>query len=221
MSDDDIKITIIELYEKNQQRLSGNSKYTFALSDKRNEYLDKFIDRIKKEVAVVGVDLLRSYLSYAFGTYAGRGVKTNPSAFYCTWIISFTLFKKFLNDSSGKKWYVKKTLRHERHKLIATGRDVGEGKKKVKAVALKVNFETSIEREQRVSLQRTQFTELNDLEEEEKERYFNTTKGRIWCIDFTTLYNGDSSFCKKCKFKEGCKETLKTELPNLYKMRNG
>lgn len=122
MNNDDIKITIIELYEKNQQRLSGNLKYEFKLTDKRNDVLDKFIDNITKHVDVVGVELLKGYISYAFGTYAGRGVNSNPSAFYITWIISFTLFKKYLSAKSGRKWGRRKNLKRERSKIIKHGK---------------------------------------------------------------------------------------------------
>lgn len=221
MEHDEIKLTIIELYEKNQARLSGNKKYKFDLTDKRNDLLDSFIEKVSKRIDVIGIDILKSYMIYAFGTYAGRGYKGNPTTFPATWLISYTLFLKFLSDKSGKKYAVKKNLQRQRKKLIKIGRDVGEGKRRVKVEGFLKETETEFERLERKKEQKRIMNEVDELEEKEKERFHNKLKGRLWCVDFTTLYNDKSYWCKKCKFKEGCINTLKEYLPNIYKLRNG
>jgi hypothetical protein len=59
------------------------------------------------------------------------------------------------------------------------------------------------------------------FEEKEKERFFNTLKGFLYCIENTTLYNKRSNFCEECKFKKYCKKKLKDEYRVLYRFRKG
>ncbi len=217
MEHDDIKLILIELYEKNQRRLSGNKKYKFDLTESRNEILDKFIENISKRVDVIGVDILKSYMIYAFGSYAGRGIMGNPAAFSVKWIISFNLFLKFLSDKSGKKYALKKNLQRQRKELIKNKINI-IGDKKVNNKLQEI--ETDFEKRERKKEQKILMNEIDEFEEIEKLRFHNKIKGRLWCVDFTTLYNEKSEACSDCKFKQSCKQTLKEYLPNIYKLRN-
>jgi hypothetical protein len=59
----------------------------------------------------------------------------------------------------------------------------------------------------------------NEQEEFEKEQFYNTTEGLIWCKANTSLYNHKSKFCKGCNNRTRCKDLLKEQFPNLYKQR--
>ena len=60
---------------------------------------------------------------------------------------------------------------------------------------------------------------LRPVEEKFKSEYYNTNRGLLWCIANTTLFHHRSPNCIKCKFKENCKEILKSEYPKIYTAR--
>lgn len=60
---------------------------------------------------------------------------------------------------------------------------------------------------------------LRPVEEKFKSEYYNTNRGLLWCIANTTLFHHRSPHCINCKFKENCKEILKSEYPKIYTAR--
>lgn len=83
-----------------------------------------------------------------------------------------------------------------------------------------------IKTENKVTLKRkksTRFTKLlksiRPIEERFKNEYLNTPRGLLWCKANTTLYNHKSSACTICENKKECKEILKANMPELYKLR--
>lgn len=60
---------------------------------------------------------------------------------------------------------------------------------------------------------------INEYEEEDKQLSFNKVSGFEICLSLTTLYNPESSFCKKCIFKRSCIKILKAKNNNLYLYR--
>jgi hypothetical protein len=62
-------------------------------------------------------------------------------------------------------------------------------------------------------------TQIDTQEESHKQKYHNKNKGLAWCSYNTTLYNHKSTNCLTCIFKLQCKEMLKLNMPNVYKLR--
>lgn len=60
---------------------------------------------------------------------------------------------------------------------------------------------------------------LNQWEELEKGKYFNTDKGLVNCLNHTTLYNSHSLFCMRCQFRRKCKYLLQLNYSLLAKRR--
>lgn len=58
----------------------------------------------------------------------------------------------------------------------------------------------------------------NNYENQQRLLHLNEDIGLLWCIDHTSLYDKCSA-CFRCKFKAECKELLKMNYPNLYKIR--
>lgn len=52
-----------------------------------------------------------------------------------------------------------------------------------------------------------------------REQYFNQELGLSNCIVSTTLYNGNSEFCKKCNYVDDCKTVQRRKYPSIYKNR--
>jgi hypothetical protein len=61
--------------------------------------------------------------------------------------------------------------------------------------------------------------ELNEIEEREKKRFYNTDRGLLNCMETTFLYNGKSILCLQCIHKSDCKKILITNYPQLAKKR--
>ena len=60
---------------------------------------------------------------------------------------------------------------------------------------------------------------IRPIEERFKNEYLNSPRGLLWCKANTTLYNHMSSACTICEHKIECKEMLRVNMPELYKLR--
>lgn len=59
----------------------------------------------------------------------------------------------------------------------------------------------------------------SNIEDSERQLYFNSKKGFINCIDNTTLFDNTSMFCNSCNFKKVCLNKLKIDYPDIYLKR--
>lgn len=68
---------------------------------------------------------------------------------------------------------------------------------------------------------REQRTKVNkhDSSRAIRKQFHNTERGFACCIEFTTLFDGRDVSCVTCKFKQDCKELLRSNYPALYKER--
>lgn len=207
MTDEELFLILSELYQKQYRKLSGNNKYKFIIDEKKEKLIQSFIVQAKKSVKALGEDFLVQYLNYAFGKYAGR---KNPwggfNRFPTSWIVSKTLLKNFLKESSGKKWYLNKRIRENRN----------SEQKETTKILLKSSLQIEKENKEKLKF----INQINEFEEKEKAKFHNSIKGRIWCVDFTTLFNPKSSYCNDCKFSLECKDLLKDNFIEIYKKRN-
>ena len=194
------KISIIELYELHTQNITGNKKYRFKNSEKRDVQIDKFSKFLIDNVKIVTVGYINQYLVFAFGKYVGRkGYYGGKNCFTFSWIISVKLLKEFIKHDSKVIW---KNERHLKEKVVIK-----------RVIKTRKDFKNEI-------VQKIKFMKnVSFFEEQEKRKFFNTIKGYYWCIDFTTLYNNNSDICSECKFKERCISLLKANYTNLYKTR--
>lgn len=63
------------------------------------------------------------------------------------------------------------------------------------------------------------FNTINKKEENIKAKKYNTLDGFNLCLNFTTLFKFESSYCKKCNWKDNCKKILKNTYPKIYQKR--
>lgn len=133
---------------------------------------------------------LKSYMLYQFRIYKDRG-----KVIQLNWILGNKSLERWNDRSKKQKKYI----------TLINNKDLRNYKKK------KLKIENEI--------QDSYFIELNEIEEKEKELFFNTDKCFVNCSLNTTLYNHKSKFCMNCKFKDKCKKELKNKYPKIYKMR--
>lgn len=202
MEKEEFKVILIEFYPEYYKQVSGSKKYRFKLDDKRESQIDKFVDYVFEKIKpeTIGEDLIRRYLQFAFGNMIGR---ENPwgkvNAFPLNWIIARAVLDKFFKAKGYEKYRRTKKLKSQGNSILL-----------IKSKTEKIEIE---QQKQKF------FLNIKQHEEKEKEKFFNTEKGRVWCIDFTTLYNPKSKYCEDCKFKDSCINLLKTNFDGLYNIR--
>lgn len=197
------KELLIEFYPQYFKQVTGSKTYKLKITEKKDLQFDRFTEYVFKKVKpeTLGEDFIQRYLQFAFGNVTGR---TNPwgrvNAFPLSWIVAKTVLDKFFKAKGYERYYRTKKLRAQGHStfLVKSKKQISED------LLQKVN--------QFVSNTKT-------WEEAEKLKFFNTEKGRVWCIDFTTLYHPKSDNCQSCKFKSSCQNLLKINFGGLYKLR--
>jgi hypothetical protein len=117
------------------------------------------------------------------------------------WLIGPKAIGEWETRIIKKNWVVKKALNREvKLRLSRTFRDEAEEAKLISKIAF--------------------LKALQPHEETEKQRYYNTPRGFIYCVNTTTLYNEDSEWCNGCNNSQDCIETLKKNFPKIYNVRN-
>lgn len=200
LNEDELVVIICDLYEKFTKRLTGSKTYKFKINEKRYKQILTFVSYLLKHLKCVEEDFIKQYLQFAFGKYSGReGFYGGKNQFTMNWIISVKLLREFIKTDKCKKWGYER-----RFNKTAVGK-----------VKIRTINQSKEETHQRTTL----IINTNNFEEHEKARFLNTNKGQLWCVDFTTLYNPESSNCKKCKFQESCKDTLKQNYIQIHNKR--
>lgn len=203
MSEDEIKESVVDLYPKFFINLTGNTKYKFKLDDGKSRQIDLFINQIKKNTKIEGIDssFLNEYFTFTFGRVKDKKFKGRKNAFPFSWIIGKNPLDIFLKTDKAKKYVLKKEFIKTaviKDKVIKTTKEEKEEKEHKKDFLLR----------------------LKNHEENEKQKFYNSQKGFLWCVDFTTLHNPLSDLCQNCKFSEQCIELQKQNYKEVYRTRN-
>lgn len=70
-----------------------------------------------------------------------------------------------------------------------------------------------------ISFNKVDLNILSKAEEIEKNRFVNTNRGQLNCIEKTSLFNHKSSICLLCMYKNDCKQLLKNNYINIFTKR--
>jgi hypothetical protein len=187
MSDEDLILTIIELYPQYYKQISGNEKYKLRLTENNFNQIQKFVTFLREKVPTIGIIFIKNFLSYSFSASTGKVNHYGAvNKFPLSWIISKQCLLRFLKE----KGYVV----------------VGKKKGVSKLGNTKTNIVSSIEKNEIIEKKISYISKVNNYEENEKRLFYNTDKGRVWCIDFTTLFHPKSELCEKCRWKVGCRQ---------------
>lgn len=58
-------------------------------------------------------------------------------------------------------------------------------------------------------------------EDVDKLLYYNTDKGLLFCVDYTSMYNPKSGICTVCDNRNSCINIMKGKYPTIYNKRLG
>ncbi len=198
-----ISQAIIQLYTEFFRQVSLNKNFIFKRWSKDIKTISKFSDWLLKEYKQeqIGILFLIDFFKFQFSRYAGVNTQYGRNIIMLNWLIGDKAKKAWLDQKHSKKWIIKVKL-----------------KKSVEIQLIKA-FEEQIKNSKSSAL-KSRYLKIHEHEEIAKQRFFNTKKGFLYCHGTTTLYNKKSSLCSECLFKEDCQESLKSQFPKLYDIRN-
>jgi len=212
----ELKKSIVLTFEEYMKVITTESHYSVKMNKNIDVTLDKFIDWLDSELSTpilkrgttrISFEYLVRYFDFGFNYWLwrydedpSRYKKYGLKSFQLGWLIGVDARKRFKNNSSKVEFLKpKRQLRNAKVDILT----------KLKAQ----------EKEQKEAFIATFLSGSNEIEEEEKEMFYNTPEGFLNCIANTTLMNPKSELCMKCNLRQRCKEVLKREIPNIYKIR--
>jgi hypothetical protein len=180
------------------RKVYGNEKYIFNPSEKAQCQIKKFIELIDEryKLETVGINFLISYFVFQFDYWTKCEIKekTNWSD------------KIQLSYIIGGKAFVRYDTRDVKFDWTISQSDFLK-KYNVSTQSIKDFFIQYDE------------TSLNQVEENNKKKFYNTERHFLNCIENTSLYNHRSQLCIVCKNKVDCKVMLKSNYENIYVAR--
>lgn len=198
MRNKDLRI-VVDTFKYYYKSVTKNESYRFKMSDGRMTSILKFIDIFKSEYGTnfVQKDYLKMYMEFQFNYWYKQDAKYGQgTSIQIEWII-------------GKKAWKRWNSRTEKHKQVTSH-------------IVRKNFKSDVklksDKKHNEGWAKTML-HIKDVEEFEKEMFFNSAKGFVNCSINTTLFNHKSILCFRCKYKAKCKEELKNTYPNVYKIR--
>ena len=138
----------------------------------------------------IGEEFVRKFTEYGIQSWFNPGAHRDYSrAVRFSWIFGSAAIKRWnALSAETRTWVVRNSLKTD-HKINTLKRTT-----RVPGLVIK----------------------LRTVEEKFKSEFHNTNRGLLWCVANTTLFHHRSSHCTTCKFKENCKEILKSEYPKIY-----
>lgn len=159
---------------------------------REDKLIENFLKRANQRYRYsIGVNWLFDYLSFQFEYWQGLETHRNVSP---TWIFGKKAFERFENRKDSYQYFYEKNI-------------------------LEPYFISKIDFVNLFSEDEEPNAKTNKVEEIEKERFLNTQRGFIHCIQNTTMYNHYSSNCIKCVFKSDCKSILRQKMPEIANVR--
>ena len=183
----------VDLFTTLLRQIKGQPGFVYRMTDADVRGFDGWVGAIGADK--IGSDFMRRWAEYQFQSWFNDGTsKDYNHAVRYNWI--------FNGGSAVKRWLA---LPEEKRTWVVRS-------------SLKMDFRVSVERKPTVT-DTELFTTLRSAEEDSKKRFAGTSRGLLWCVANTTLYNHRSATCVVCKFKTDCLETLKREFPRVARGR--
>lgn len=186
------------LQEYFYQKISQNPNYSFEPSDRENQYILSFVTLLKKhfgdDLSSIGTKTLFGYFLFQYNSRYEQDTRFGKGTVMLNWIIGKKAFDKWVNR--------KETVMFYEHRFLDIYNASEEDFKSIYSPDIQENN-----------------IDLSYTEENDKQRFYNTERGLITCINTTTLYNHRSKWCLTCRSKTTCKKLLKSTLLQIYRER--
>lgn len=198
-----IGLMVIELYEEMFRQCTLNSSFVMSRHKNHIKIIASFVKWLKDtyEPHQITPRMMIQYFEFQFSRYGGTKSKNHgKNKIMVSWVLGKKAIEAWENRDITKKWYIKYKLNHE--------------------VVLRLRKKyMSKEEQEHNKQQRNTFLQINDYEEENKQRFYNTIEGFSYCTNMTTMYHQQSKWCQGCEFAEDCIEIQQQLYPKLQKSR--
>lgn len=185
---------VVDLFKIYYKKVSKKDNFKLFMSDNRAKMIENFIQSFKSitKSKILQEEYLSKYFDYQFNYWYKRDAKYGQgTSIQLEWIIGKKAIKRWEEvDKKYLTWIISKNLKKD-HKIL---------------IKKKQNKDYIV-------------TELNEVDELEKQRSFNTVKGFWNCLINTTLYNHKSIHCMECNKSSKCKDLLEKKHPLIFKKR--
>lgn len=172
-------------------KVTGNMNYSFNHNDRDKKVIQNFLKTIDVEYSLnnIGKQFLFQYISFAFCQRYDQKTRFGKGVVYVNHVFGAKQFEAWKNRPEEYMYHIGNFCDLFRIKFPVL-------------IENKINYD------------------LLSLEEEEiKKMKLNSTEGLLNCIDLTTLYSPKSINCRLCKYRNDCKELLKSTYPSIYSLR--
>lgn len=184
-----MEIAIKQAYQMFVRKLWGRDTFVYEEEPKDEICIRNFIKTLIKEYGEESIGKNFIYDYFCFQTNYWINLNTRfGKRIPVSWFLGKKAFERWKNNPEPDLYHAHQTANQLG---IHIGLIYGEKKSLIKALV------------------------LNTAEENEKNRFYNTDRGFLNCIESTTLYSHLSKACITCKFKNDCKELLRA---NFYKI---
>lgn len=187
---------VIDTFKFYYKSINKSENFTVKMTDSRVKFINNFIQLFKEKTnsQFLQKDILNQFVEWNFNHFVEKGTynRFGSKSIQIEWIYGKTAFERWAK------------LNPKYFNFIMN-----------KNIRKKVDYKVDIKKENWDNI----IVQINELEENDKERFFGEDECFDNCYLFTSLYNHKSHFCMKCDLKIKCKETLKEENINLYKKR--
>ncbi|HSY76447.1 MAG TPA: hypothetical protein VK890_06305 [Bacteroidia bacterium] len=153
--------------------------------------------RTNYSIVQITESLLIGYFEFQFSRYSGIKTPRGKNNIMLNWVIGQKAMQAWLTRNIKKRYFVKWKINKD----------------------FKLKLKLAFKSEVKVNNGPSFLNQLNQYEEQEKQRFHNTPDGYGYCAMMTTLYTPNSILCRSCKFKLACIERLKINFNNLYQKR--
>lgn len=187
---------IVTLYEFFYRKFYKQEFYKFSPSESAHKQIESFIDLLDKKYHIesVGNNLITTYFIFQFDYWSKLDITAYNKQINLSYIIGPKAFKRWLDRDRDFDWTIESV---EIGKLTITRGEI------IKNI---------------IDINETRIDDLKH-EEIEKQRFVNTDRQLVHCIENTTLYNPKSKSCLFCKEKAACKILLEERYPQIYHHR--
>lgn len=206
MTRDNCKKYIVLTYQEFYRQVTLNSdfKFEFDKLGRKEKVIDGYIDFIdnKYNLKSIGLEFIVNYFESGFNLwYDRKDLKYGVNSIQIEWIIGKKAIERY------------EKIRDKDNKYFRKFRQIR------KDISLNILGKLKLQIQVDSGAIKTILDTVNEFEEKEKERYFNTEEGLMWCQSNTTMYNSNSKLCTSCSYRLRCKDMLRENMPNLYKRR--
>lgn len=190
------------LYQDLYRQLSLNTSFIYKPSRNDKITIIKFIGWLRANYLKeqIGEDFLILYFKYQFYRYAGIQTPKGRNMIMMNWIVGAKAISAWQDRNPKLHYKVNFKIKRELQLTLLSSLS------SLKSFRVNNNNQLFI-------------LKIHVYEEVEKEKYYNTTVGFVYCAQMTTLFNEKSVLCNGCKFQQDCIKRLKTNYPRIYRAR--